>query len=202
MHPHSTAARTTRANMLHRAIVGGGALTAGAVVGVGLAGESFSAPSSAQDARILNFALQLEYVQASLYEEALRSAGLTGELHEFARVAAGHERAHVAFLRGHLGDRAKPPPSLRFGQAIRDPHRFAAAAVTLEDLAVAAYNGQGANLTRPALAVAVEIVSVEGRHAAWVRDLVGKLPAPRAQDQLWSATKATRTLLRTGFVET
>jgi ferritin-like protein len=67
---------------------------------------------------------------------------------------------------------------------------------------VAAYNGQGANLTRPALAAAVEIVSVEARHAAWVRDLVGKLPAPLAQDQLWSARKATAALLRTGFVRT
>jgi hypothetical protein len=188
--------------MLHRAIVGGGAVAAGAVVGLELADDSFSAPSPAQDIRILNFALQLEYVQARLYEDALRSAGLTGELHEFARVAGAHERDHVSFLRHHLGHQAKPPPALRFGEATRDPHRFAAAAVTLEDLAVAAYNGQGTNLTRPALAAAVEIVSVEARHAAWVRDLVGKLPAPLAQDQLWSATKATRELLQTGFVAT
>jgi Ferritin-like domain len=202
VYTNPAAARTTRANMLHRAIVGGGAVAAGAVVGVGLADESFAAPSRAQDARILNFALQLEYVQARLYEEALRSAGLTGELHEFARVAGAHERAHVSFLRHHLDGRAKPPPALNFGEAARDPHSFAAAAVTLEDLAVAAYNGQGANLTRPALAAAVEIVSVEARHAAWVRDIVGKLPAPLAQDPLWSATEATRKLLRTEFVKT
>jgi len=188
--------------MLRRAIVGSGAVTAGALVGAGLPAESLSDPSPAQDARILNFALQLEYLQARFYAEALRSAGLTGELHEFARVAGAHERAHVAFLRKHLGRRAKPAPPLRFGEATRDPHRFAAAAVTLEDLAVAAYNGQGTNLTRPALAAAVEILSVEARHAAWVRDLVGKLPATRAQDPLWSATKATHKLMQTGFIET
>jgi Ferritin-like domain len=192
---------TTRATALRRAILGGGALAAGGILGSGFADESSSEPSAAQDARILNFALQLEYVQAGFYDEALRSAGLTGEMHEFAHVARAHERAHVAFLRRHLGDRARPAPALRFGDATRDPHRFAAAAVTLEDLAVLAYNGQATNLTRPALAAAAEIVSVEARHAAWVRDIVGKLPAPRAQDPLWSATRATRALTRTGFVE-
>jgi hypothetical protein len=196
------AARTTRATMLHRAIVGAGAVTAGGVAGLEVVDDSLSAPSPAQDVRILNFALQLEYVQARLYEDALRSAGLVGELHEFARVAGAHERDHVSFLRHHLGHRAKAPPALRFGEATRDPHRFAAAAIKLEDLAVAAYNGQGTNLTRPALASAVEILSVEARHAAWIRDIVGELPAPLAQDQLWSATKATRELLRTGFVAT
>jgi len=195
-------ARTTRANVLHRAIVGGGAVAAGALMASWLADESLSAPSSAQDARILNFALQLEYVQARFYEEALQSAGLTGELHEFARVAGAHERAHVRFLRRHLGNAARPAPQLRFGDATRDPRRFTAAAVTLEDLAVAAYNGQGTNLTRPALAVAVEIVSVEARHAAWVRALAGRLPAPLAQDPLWSATKATHDLTQMGFVGT
>jgi hypothetical protein len=188
--------------VLRRAIFGGGAVAAGAVVGSVLADESLSAPSRAQDVRILNFALQLEYVQASFYEEALRSAGLTGELHEFARVAGAHEHAHVAFLRRHLGRGAEPAPALGFGDATRGPDRFAAVAVTLEDLAVVAYNGQGTNLTRPALAAAVEILSVEARHAAWVRDIVGKRPAPRAQDPLWSAAKATRALAQTGLLGT
>ncbi len=141
-------------------------------------------------------------MQARFYEEALDSAGLTGEMHEFARVAGAHERAHVAFLRRHLGNKAKPAPALRFGDATRDRHRFAVAAVMLEDLAVVAYNGQGTNLTRPALTAAAEILSVEARHAAWVRDLVGELPAPSAQDPLWSATRATRKLAQTGFLET
>jgi hypothetical protein len=201
VNPQQAVARTTRGRLLHRAVVGGGAVAAGGVAGSWLADESLSAPSRTQDARILNFALQLEYVQARFYEEALRSAGLRGELHEFARVAGAHERAHVAFLRRHLGHRAQPAPALNFGAATHDPDRFAATAVTLEDLAVVAYNGQGTNLTRPALAAAVEILSVEARHAAWVRDIVGDLPAPRAQDRLWSATKAADALMQTGFLE-
>jgi hypothetical protein len=202
LHLTTAAATSTRTDVLRRAILSSGALAAGAVLGSGLADESFSAPSRAQDTRILNFALQLEFVQARFYEEALRSAGLKGELREFARVAGTHERAHVAFLRRHLGPRAQPAPPLRLSDATRDPDRFAAVAVVLEDLAVAAYNGQGTNLTRPALAAAVEILSVEARHAAWVRDLVGKRPAPLAQDQLWSAAAATRTLAQTGLLGT
>lgn len=196
------AATNTRTDVLRRAILGGGAVAAGAVLGAGLADESFSAPSRAQDVRILNFALQLEYVQARFYEEALRSAGLTGELHDFARVVGAHERAHVEFLRRHLGRHAEPAPTLHLSHAVQDGARFAAVAVRLEDLAVVAYNGQGTNLTRPALAAAVEILSVEARHAAWVRDIVGKRPAPRAQDPLWSATRASRTLAQTGLLGT
>ena len=45
----------------------------------------------------------------------------------------------------------------------------------LEDTAVAAYNGQAANHeTKPTLKAAATIVSVEARHAAWIRDIVGE----------------------------
>ena len=54
--------------------------------------------------------------------------------------------------------------------------------MVLEDAGVLAYNGEASNLTRKSLAAAAEIVSVEGRHAAWIRDIVGVPPAPRAAD--------------------
>ena len=191
---------TTRAQLIERVLVGGGALVAAGVVASGLAPESLSAPSPSQDARILNFALHLEYLQARFYAEAVDRGGLTGELLQFARVAGRHERAHVAYLRRVLGDAAQPAPAFDLGDATGDGDRFGRAAVTLEDLAVAAYNGQGTNLTRRALAAAAKIVSVEARHASWVRAIVGKPPAPHAQDPLWSAVKATAAVRRTGFV--
>src|SRR5436190_2277883 len=190
----------TRAEMIERLLVGSGALVAAGVVASGLAPESLSAPSPSQDARILNFALHLEYLQARFYAEAVDRGGLTGELLQFARVAGRHERAHVAYLRRVLGDAAQPAPAFDFGDATGDRTRFGRAAVTLEDIAVAAYNGQGTNLTRGALAAAVKIVSVEARHAAWVRAIVGSSPAPRAQDPLWSAVRATTAVKGTGFV--
>ena len=49
----------------------------------------------------------------------------------------------------------------------------------LEDLAVATYNGQAVNLTPASLKAAARIVSVEARHAAWIRSIVGEVPATR-----------------------
>jgi hypothetical protein len=190
----------TRAEMIERLLVGSGALAAAGVLVSGFAPESLSAPSPAQDARILNFALHLEYLQARFYADAVERGALTGELLQFAEVAGRHERAHVAYLKRVLGDAAQPAPAFQFGEATGDAGRFGHAAVTLEDIAVAAYNGQGTNLTRSALAAAVKIVSVEARHASWVRAIVGGQPAPRAQDPLWSAVHATAAVKRTGFV--
>ena len=59
---------------------------------------------------------------------------------------------------------------------------FTAAAVKLEDLAVATYNGQAVNLTPASLKAAARIVSVEARHAAWIRSIAGDVPATEATD--------------------
>jgi hypothetical protein len=159
-------------------------------------------PSAAQDRAIFNFALLLEYLQAAFYSEAVERGGLTGDVRRFARVVSGHEQAHVAFLRKALGPHARARPEFKFGDATRDEHAFLKAAVLLENTGVLAYNGQAANLTRPALAAAAEIVSVEGRHAAWVNDLAGVPPAPRAADVGVSSEDAVRTLQSTRFLKT
>ena len=44
--------------------------------------------SKAQDARILQLVLQLEYTQVAFYEEALSHASLEGQLRDFAETAA------------------------------------------------------------------------------------------------------------------
>ena len=73
--------------------------------------------------------------------------------------------------------------------------------MALEDLGVAAYNGQ-ARLSAPgALAAAARIVSVEARHAAWIRDLTGKNPAPSPVDLPKAAAAVTAALNRTHFVK-
>ena len=63
---------------------------------------------------------------------------------------------------------------------MRGQESFLDAATLLENTGVAAYNGQAANLTKKSLAAAAAIVSVEGRHAAWISSLAGRDPAPRA----------------------
>ena len=50
-----------------------------------------------------------------------------------------------------------------------NPRTVRGTAIALEELGVAAYNGQATNLSKPALQAAASIVSVNARHAAWIR---------------------------------
>ena len=190
----------SRGQILKVAIAGSGALFLGGVAVERMVGAISAAPSAKQDAQILNYALLLEYLQAAFYSEALARANLQGELREFAEVVGDHEQAHVAFLKSALGAKARQQPKFKFGVATRNPHKFRSAALVLEDAGVAAYNGQAANLTKPTLGAAVKIVSVEGRHAAWIRDIAGVEPAPNAADGGATADEIVSKLKSLGFV--
>jgi hypothetical protein len=194
---------SSRREALRRGSIAAAAVVAGGGIGLGMrpARADAAVPSAAQDRAIFNFALLLEYLQAAFYSEATRQAGLTGEVRRFAEIVGKHERAHVAFLRKALGPHARPRPEFDFGNATRDERSFLKAAVLLENTGVLAYNGQAANLTKPALAAAAEIVSVEGRHAAWISDLAGEPPAPRAADVGVSSRDVVRTLQSTHFLK-
>jgi rubrerythrin len=192
-----------REDLLRRAVVAGGTVFAGGVLLAGLPRLAVSAPSPAQDVEVLNFALLLEYLQAAFYREAAERASLGRELSQFVDVVAGHEQEHVDFLRETLGDDAREAPTFDFGNATRTARRVTVTSVALEDLGVAAYNGQATNLTRDALAAAAQIVSVHARHAAWIRSIAGRTPASQATDesktqaQVEAALEATR-FLRAG----
>ncbi len=60
---------------------------------------------------------------------------------------------------------------------------------------MAAYAGQAGNLSKPTLEAAATLISVEARHAAWIRSIVGRPPAndptdaPRSADQVMSDLK-------------
>jgi Ferritin-like domain len=190
----------TRGRALEVAALAVGGLAVGGVVLAELPDAADSRPSAKQDAVILNFALLLEYVQGGLYEAALRQAGLKGEARHYAQVVSAHERAHAAFLQKALGSAARRAPKLDFGEDGRDAKRFLAAAVKLEDLGVEALNAQGPNLTTGALAQAARIVSVEARHASWIRGIAGELPAPEATEPTASAQKVAGALKASGYV--
>jgi Ferritin-like domain len=194
-------ASSTRAGFLIGAL---GAVAAGGIAGELLhphVGAAAPGPSRKEDVRILNYLLLLEYLQEGLYAEAQEAGALKGELSRFAQVAGAHERQHVAALRGLLGGNADSKPEFDFGDAAHDQAKFAAAALTLEETAAAAYIGQAANLTDARIIDVARIVAVEARHAAWIRDLVHRLPAPQAADPAATPAQVTNTLDRTGFVK-
>ncbi|HVD26632.1 MAG TPA: ferritin-like domain-containing protein [Gaiellaceae bacterium] len=189
-----------RSSFLGRAL-----LATGGIALANLAGSSdrvaAAQPSEEQDVRLLNFLLTLEYAQLALYEEAISADVLRGELRRFAGVARSHEAEHVKALRALLGADAEEKPTFRFTDATRTVARFNRSALTLEETAAAAYIGQAPNLTRDRVPRVAGIVAVEARHAAWIRAIVGRNPAPRAADPATTARQVARTLERNGFVK-
>ena len=192
--------RLTRGDLVWRGVLGGSAVLGGGALLGWRPDTAGSAPSPSLDRKIFSFALQLEYLQAGFYAAALQAGALRGEVLEFAETVGGHEQEHVDYLRQALGSAADAQPQFDFGRATSTERAFLDAAVLLENTGVAAYNGQAANLTKKSLAAAAEIVSVEGRHAAWVSALAGRAPAPRAADPGATAEAVTAIVKRTGFV--
>jgi hypothetical protein len=197
---HVVEGTASRDEVIKRGIGVGGAVLGGGALIAGLPRLASSAPSPAQDARVLNFILLIEEMEAALYAEALDRGRLRGELRRFAQIVGAHERAHVRFIRSALGGKARRRPALDFGTATSDADEFTAAAITLEDTGVSAYNGQAANLTTGALQAAAKIVSVEARHAAWIRDIAGRPPAAEPTDAAMSERQVRDVLEKTGFL--
>lgn len=133
---------------------------------------------------VLNFALTLEYLEAAFYNQGLRSPGLIPiRYRPVFRAIGEHENAHVALLQGALGSAAVAAPGVDFtagGQyadVFDNFDTFLTLSVTFEDLGVAAYKGQAPRLAGNGaiLTTALQIHSVEARHASEVRRISGKL---------------------------
>lgn len=171
--------------------------------------------SKGNDVAILNYALTLEYLEAAFYAQA--NANITfrdANLAYFAQTTGAHEQAHVDALKSVLGSAAIASPQFNFGDAVKNESTFALTAVVLEDTGVAAYAGQGTNIFQSAvLTAALSIHSVEARHAAWIRFLVGggapqglplqrnnTAPAPWAYDDAQTEKQTLRAVASTNFI--
>ena len=189
---------TTRSSFLRSAV--------STVAGVGalFGAESAVAATVAQtrnDIGILRFDLVLEYLQAGLYTEAERIGALTEKTLGWARVVGAHERAHVVALKGLLGRNIVPSPTFNYGQATSDERTFIRTAVAFEDLTAALLKWQAPRLdSRSIVAAAVTLHSVETRHAAWIRHLIGLKPAARAFDKPASQQKMAQLIDSTHFI--
>jgi Ferritin-like domain len=199
--PLGRRAAPTRGQLLATGVLAGGALAAGGIFLGGPPKLAASQPSPAQDARVIEWLLQIEYIQAGFYTEAESRGAFQGELREFATLVGEQERAHVQALEKALGANAPTKPTLDFGDAVTDPREFVPAAVRLEEIALAAFNGQAPNLTKKPLLTALKIVSVEARHTGWIRDIAGRNPAPRPADQPATQAQTNAAISKTGFVE-
>jgi rubrerythrin len=145
--------------------------------------KAFAATGSS-DVDILNFALTLEFLEASFYEEAKTRARASGELKALVNLLADDEQQHVEALSAtikKLGGRPVPEPKFNFDYS--NTAGFLKLAQTFEDTGVSAYNGAGPMIkSKEVLAAAGGIVQIEARHAAAIRLLNKEEPAPEAFD--------------------
>jgi rubrerythrin len=206
-----------RRSVLRRgAAAGGGLIVAGGLFQTMLspaeAAISKKKKSKKNDGAILNYALTLEFLEAAFYTQAnANKAWKDANFQYFAETVAAHEVAHVSALQGTLKKlkiKAIKAPDVVFGDAVVNPDTFAATAKALEDTGVSAYAGQVTNILQaPILAAAASIHSVEARHAAWIRYLLGggtrgsdpvNAPAPNIVDpaktekQVFAVVKSTK----------
>jgi hypothetical protein len=165
-----------RGGMVGAGFVAGGVLFNGLLSPAQAAGITFSTKkrSAANDVKIANYALTLEYLEAAFYKAAVDGGAITdADALDFARTVADHEAAHVAALKKALGKAAVKSPSFDFGSAVTDQATFLKTAATVEPVGVSAYAGAGPYIKQlPILNAALSIHSVEANHAAWVAALL------------------------------
>jgi rubrerythrin len=197
----------TRGDALRRAVLGGGALIGGSALLGAIPGSAMGAVTraTAGDVDILNFALTLEYLEAAFYAEAVSMSKLSGESSTFAQVVAKDEAAHVTFLKGALGSKAVKKPKFDFQGTTATQATFLKTAMALEDTGVSAYAGAAPMIAnKKTLAAALSVHSVEARHAAWVRQIIGHggspSPAPSAFDPARSKAEVLKVVTGTKFI--
>jgi hypothetical protein len=201
----------TRMSFLRKGAVGGAAaVSGGAILSAlipGVAGaKTVGAPPASfgkGDIGILNYALTLEYLESSFYNEAAASGKITNKaLKQFLETVQKDENAHVKLLKGALGSKAAPKPKFDFQGIPSDPAKFAATAYVLENTGVHAYLGQAPNVSEAkVLLTAASIVTVEARHSGAIGLFLGKAIAPTPLDTGWTASKVLAAVKGTGFIK-
>lgn len=135
----------------------------------------------------LNLALTLEYLEDEFYRIGVAAPGLIPASDKVViNQISKHETAHVKYLKAALGAAAVAKPMFDFTggkggtngpfkDVFTNYTTFLALAQTFEDTGVRAYKGQAGNVAsnKAVLQVALQIHSVEARHASQVRRMRG-----------------------------
>jgi hypothetical protein len=187
----------TRAGFLRTAALGGAAMLA-----------ALAAPAAAaakvSDLDILAFGLRFERLQATFYTEA-EKLGTIGRMpaakQQWARTLGAHERAHVKIIKQVLGSKAGPRPFFDFGADTESDAAFTRTAVAMEDLTVALLTGVTPQVRDRALTAALfGLLTVEARHAAWARHIVGTTPVGEPFDAPMTLPQVRGAVARTRFI--
>ena len=128
------------------------------------------------DIGILNFAYALEQLEAAFYIQVIATpyTGISASEKTMLTSIRDHEILHRNFFKAALGAMEIPALTPDFSSIdFSSRAKVLAAAAAFEDTGVMAYDGAGYLIKDVNyLALAGKIVSVEARHAAYIRDLI------------------------------
>jgi hypothetical protein len=128
------------------------------------------------DFGVLNYAYALEQLEAAFYIKVASAppASFTAAQKAYFQDIQFHEIAHREFFKAALSTAAIGSLEVNFSAIdFTSASSVLGTAMAFEDLGVAAYNGAGIRLKNTTyLLLAGKIVSVEARHASYIRDLV------------------------------
>ncbi len=202
--PELTDRMTSRRGLFSAVASRLGVLASTPVILAAASSETFAAGIPQQIVDVLNFALTLEYIEDAFYAKANASKGLIPRKYQAVFHQIGkHEAAHVALLKGALGAKAVKKPKAdftaggKYADVFSNFDTFTTLSKTFEDLGVAAYKGQAGNLISSGdiLTIALQIHSVEARHAAEVRRIRGEkswdgaFDEPKSKEEVLAAAK-------------
>lgn len=214
--PETSIKSPARRQLLAMATALGGAAFAGAIFNparadlVAAVGKIFYL-----DPIVLNFALELEELQADFFSRATSASGFGGlderQKNVFFNIAA-QDKVHfeqLSALRTKRGDTATRGTSMASSRRPRTFHygglnstdELLKKALDIKETGLFAYHGAASLLKDNALLLsAVAIAGVEGRHTAALRETMGLDPIPAPFEGALEAQASGRKLARYGFV--
>ncbi|MGH3626566.1 MAG: ferritin-like domain-containing protein, partial [Sciscionella sp.] len=132
------------------------------------------------DVDVLNYALTLEYLEATFYEQGNAANLVSGQDASYLADIQKDEEAHVAAITStikKLGGTPVAKPMVDFGDAFSSKKKFLTTSHTFENVGVGAYLGAAGFIkNKNVLQAAASIFGVEARHAAIVGNLLGLAP--------------------------
>ncbi len=188
----------------NRVYLSGAAVLAGAAA---LSSALQAQTKPVTDIDVLNYALTLEYLEATFYTQGLKQFtsgdfangmfatnlgnaqsafgdSISSDVFGYLLLVRDHEQAHVRALVSTITKLGgKPVGACTYNFKLNSVDDFLTTAAVLENTGVSAYDG-AANLIkdRDLRRTAATIATVEGRHAAYLNMITGQDPFPAAFD--------------------
>ena len=131
------------------------------------------------DLGIVNYALTLEYLEATFYDEVAKSGLFSGADQALIEEFGAQEQEHVDALKAVAAKLGEPAAAPKTKFDLKDAQTVLSTAAAVENLGAAAYLGAAPMIeSKEILASALAIHAVEARHAATLATILGEPITP------------------------